>query len=81
MLFAVDRDHVSRSAPALTDAEALLVPLLDGTRDVRQLVDELGLGEFEVGKALYGLVAAGYAHRVGTSTAVAPRVSSFQTFA
>ena len=49
--------------------------LLDGTRDVQQVIDESGLVEFEVGKALYGLITAGFAHRVGTSAAVAPKVN------
>jgi tetratricopeptide (TPR) repeat protein len=75
LLFTVDRAHLDESPPALTEAQALLLPLLDGTRDVRQLVEETGLDEFEVGKALYGLITAGYAHRSGTSAASAPRVN------
>ena len=35
------------------------LPLLDGTRDVQQVIEESGLVEFEVGKALYGLITAG----------------------
>ena len=31
------------------------------------MIDESGLVEFEVGKALYGLITAGFVHRVGTS--------------
>ncbi len=40
-----------------------------------QVVEESGLVEFEVGKALFGLITAGFAHRVGTSAASAPRVN------
>jgi tetratricopeptide (TPR) repeat protein len=45
--------------------------------DVQELVDSTGLVEFEVGKALYGLITAGFAHRVGTSAPEAspPRVN------
>jgi len=39
--------------------------LLDGSRDVNQVIEDSGLGEFEVGKALYGLVTAGFVHRAG----------------
>jgi len=42
-----------------------LLPLLDGSRDVNQVIEDSGLGEFEVGKALYGLVTAGFLHRAG----------------
>ena len=42
---------------------------------MRQVIDESGLVEFEVGKALFGLITAGFAHRVGTSTAAAPKVN------
>jgi tetratricopeptide (TPR) repeat protein len=38
---------------------------------VATLVDETGMVEFEVGKALYGLVTAGFLHRVGKSTKAA----------
>src|SRR6478672_10883817 len=49
--------------------------LLDGARDVRQVIEEAGLVEFEVGKALFGLITAGFAHRVGTSTTVNTKVN------
>ena len=47
-----------------------LIPLIDGRRDVTTLIDASGLGEFEVGKALYALVTAGFLHRVGKSRPV-----------
>jgi len=49
----------------LTDTQDRLLQLLDGSRDVNQLIEDSGLGEFEVGKALYGLVTAGFLHRAG----------------
>jgi tetratricopeptide (TPR) repeat protein len=75
LVFAADREQLAALRPALTPEQEELLPLLDGSRDVRQLVDESGLAEFEVGKALYGLITAGYAHRVGSSAAAAPRPS------
>jgi tetratricopeptide (TPR) repeat protein len=75
LIFKVDPSHVGESAPTLTAEQRLLVPLLDGTRDVQLVVDESGLVEFEVGKALFGLITAGFAHRVGTSAAAAPKVN------
>ena len=75
LIFAVDGDHLGQSAPELSPEQQLLVPLIDGTRDVSQLMEESGLVEFEVGKALFGLITAGFARRVGTSAASAPRVN------
>jgi tetratricopeptide (TPR) repeat protein len=75
LIFSVDQQHVKESAPTLSTEQQRLLPLIDGTRDVQQLIDESGLIEFEVGKALFGLITAGYAHRVGTSTAAAPKVN------
>src|SRR3989454_7209143 len=42
-----------------------MLPLLDGSRDVNQVIEDSGLGEFEIGKALYGLITAGFRHRAG----------------
>jgi tetratricopeptide (TPR) repeat protein len=75
LIFAVDGTHIGESAPELSEEQRRLVPLLNGTRDVAQVVEESGLVEFEVGKALFGLITAGFAHRVGTSAASAPRVN------
>jgi tetratricopeptide (TPR) repeat protein len=75
LIFSVDQQHISQSAPTLSAEQQRLLPLLDGSRDVRQLLEETSLGEFEVGKALYGLITAGFAHRVGTSTTSAPKVN------
>jgi tetratricopeptide (TPR) repeat protein len=75
LIFAVDGAHIGESAPELSAQQRVLVPLLDGTRDVTQVMEESGLIEFEAGKALFGLITAGFAHRVGTSAASAPRVN------
>jgi len=75
LIFSVDQDHIGQSAPTLSAEQQRLLPLIDGTRDVQQIIDKSGLVEFEVGKALYGLITAGFAHRVGTSAAAAPKAN------
>jgi tetratricopeptide (TPR) repeat protein len=69
LIFALDRARLDGSDVAVTSEQETLVPLIDGQRDVAALIDESGLGEFEVGKALYGLVTAGFLHRVGRTKA------------
>jgi tetratricopeptide (TPR) repeat protein len=75
LIFAVDPAHIGESAPTLSAEQQRLLPLLDGTRDVQALIDASGLVEFELGKALFGLITAGFAHRVGTSAAAAAPVN------
>ncbi|MGQ0647103.1 MAG: DUF4388 domain-containing protein [Gemmatimonadaceae bacterium] len=64
-VFALDRAHLASSHVELTMEQEAILPLLDGVRDVADLLDLSGLGEFEMGKAIYGLVSAGFLHRVG----------------
>jgi tetratricopeptide (TPR) repeat protein len=76
LIFQVDRDRLAISEVTLNDAQQRILPLLDGARDVNQVIEDSGLGEFEIGKALYGLLTAGYLHRSGrTATAVDPHVT------
>jgi tetratricopeptide (TPR) repeat protein len=70
IVFEVDRRKVSEMDDKLTGEQRTLLPLIDGRRDVASLVDESGLVEFEVGKALFGLATAGFLHRVGKTKAV-----------
>lgn len=65
LLFDVERERVHSSDVDLTTEQERIVPLLDGTRTVQEVVDHLGMTEFDVGKALFGLIQAGFAHRVG----------------
>ena len=69
IIFDIDRARVAASEAQLTPAQEQLLPLIDGRRDVAQLIDASGIGEFEVGKALYGLATAGFLHKVGQSKA------------
>ena len=75
LIFEVDRNRLQESAAELTVEQETLVRLIDGKRDVAGLVDESGLGEFDAGKSLYGLITAGFLHRVGR-TKPAETVSS-----
>jgi tetratricopeptide (TPR) repeat protein len=75
IVFDVDREHVQQSGVTFTPIQDTVLALLDGRRDVRTIVDESGLGEFEVGKALYGLASASFVHRVGRTKTADPAVS------
>ncbi|MGD0991440.1 MAG: DUF4388 domain-containing protein [Gemmatimonadales bacterium] len=69
LIFVVDRSRLAASGVSLTAEQQRLLPLLDGRRDVAGLIDDSGLLEFDVGKALYGLITAGFAHRLGKTQA------------
>ncbi|HET8623196.1 MAG TPA: DUF4388 domain-containing protein [Gemmatimonadales bacterium] len=76
LIFTVDAVHVGESDVTLSNIQQQILPMLDGSRDVQQVVEDSGLVEFDVGQALYGLITAGFAHRTGTSAAAAtPRVN------
>jgi tetratricopeptide (TPR) repeat protein len=65
LVFELDRRRLADSGASLTTEQQMLLPLIDGRRDVAALVDASGMVEFEVGKALFGLASAGFLHRVG----------------
>ena len=68
MVFALDRQRLLLNKLPLTPEQEVLIPLVDGNRDVNALVHESGLGEFDVGKALYGLITAQFVLPVGRAT-------------
>jgi tetratricopeptide (TPR) repeat protein len=68
LIFAIDREHLAESHVDLTPEQEVLVPFLDGQRDVNALTEETGMDDFEVGKALFGLLSAGFLHRAGRSS-------------
>jgi tetratricopeptide (TPR) repeat protein len=72
LIYAVLPAQVEGHRSEFTEAQRRLVPLLDGQRDVRQLVDASGLSEFDAAQALFGLLTAGLAHKVGASSMAAP---------
>src|SRR5438874_108857 len=68
LLFIVDKDRLAISEATMTETQQRMIPLLDGSRDIHGLIEDSGLGEFEVGKALYGLITAGFLHRAGKTS-------------
>jgi tetratricopeptide (TPR) repeat protein len=73
LLFEIERNRLRGAPVTLTPEQELVVGLFDGSRTVQEVVEETGLTEFSVGKALYGLVQAGFAHRVGQRAEEPPR--------
>jgi tetratricopeptide (TPR) repeat protein len=72
LVFEIDRRKLFSTEAELTAAQRTILEYVDGVRDVRAIADASGLVEFEVGKALYGLLSAGFVHRIGKSTPAAP---------
>jgi tetratricopeptide (TPR) repeat protein len=76
LIFAVDPGHPVGSEVELSAPQQRLLVLMDGSRDVRQVIDECSLIEFDAIQALYGLITAGYVRRAGTSAKpVVPRAN------
>src|SRR3954470_19797408 len=75
LVFDVDRGKLAAAGVTLPKDQQVVMELLDGQRDVVSVIEESGLGEFEVGKAIYGLVTAGFAQRVGKTKATEAVVS------
>lgn len=69
LIFVVERQRLETSDVHLTAEQERIIRLLDGHRDVARVLEDSGLLEFEVGKALFGLITAGFAHRLGKTQA------------
>jgi tetratricopeptide (TPR) repeat protein len=65
LIFALERDPLAEDGVELSDSQRRIIPLIDGERTVQDLVEASGLVEFDTGKALYGLIQAGFANQVG----------------
>lgn len=65
LIFDVEHDRLRSAGVELTPEQERILPLLDGSHTVQDVIDQTGISEFDVGKAIYGLVQAGFAHRVG----------------
>lgn len=76
IVFDLDRARLDASGAQLTAEQMAVIPLIDAQRDVAGIVEDTGLVEFEVGKALYGLATAGFLHRVGRSKTPAATVAT-----
>jgi len=75
LVFDFDRKRAEASGVELTREQEIVAQLLDGRRDVATVIDDSSLGEFDVGKSIFGLITAGFAHRVGRTKAAEPAVS------
>ena len=69
LIFELDQSRIAHREVALSAEQQRIASWLDGSNDVTSVVERSGLSEFEVGKALFGLLTAGYAQRVGRSAA------------
>src|SRR6202008_4654556 len=67
-VFDADWRKLAATDLPLTPEQQTVLQHVDGKHDVTQLIEATGLVEFEVGKALYGLLTAGLIHRVGRKT-------------
>jgi tetratricopeptide (TPR) repeat protein len=56
----------------LTEDQQKVMRALDGSRSVNDVVRETGLVEFTVGRALYGLLQAGFVEQLGRKEGAAP---------
>jgi len=74
-VFALDRQQLLFSKLELSEDQRSLLPLFDGRRNVDSLVEQSGLSEFTVAKALFGLMTAGYLVPIGKARQGASAVS------
>jgi tetratricopeptide (TPR) repeat protein len=65
LVFEADRARLADADLELSTVQRQVLPLLDGTRSVQQVMEEARLMEFDAGHALFGLVQAGLAREVG----------------
>jgi tetratricopeptide (TPR) repeat protein len=66
VVFQLDkRPEESEEDVELTKDQKKILPYIDGVRTVTEIMNEAGLVEFDTGKALYGLIQAGFVSRAG----------------
>jgi tetratricopeptide (TPR) repeat protein len=70
VVFDADWRKLASTDLPLTSEQQAVLQHIDGRRDVTHLVEASGLVEFEVGKALYGLISAGLIHRMGRKSKI-----------
>jgi tetratricopeptide (TPR) repeat protein len=70
LIFGLDRDRLDDADLQLTEEQTVILDFLDGERTVEEVAGDSALGDFATGKALYGLIQAGFAHRVGRRDAI-----------
>lgn len=65
VVFALDRQQLLRNSITLTDEQQQLLPLIDGFRDVHELMRVSRMSEFDIGKAIFGLMSGAFLVQVG----------------
>lgn len=65
LIFELDAHRLRSADVQLTTEQERLVPLLNGKRSLGEIVEQTGIAEFELGKALFGLLQADFAQCVG----------------
>lgn len=73
LVFRLERPLAELAGADLSEEQRKILPLLDGRHTVHEVVEESGLVEFDVGKAVYGLLQAGIVKQVGERRAVEAR--------
>ncbi len=72
LVFEIDRHKLMSSDAELTPEQRTVLQQVDGVRNIHAIVDGTGLVEFDVAKALYGLLTAGFVHRITPAPAGRP---------
>ncbi len=72
LVFALDRTALANESLNFTEAQRRILPLVDGVRDTREVFEASGLVDFDAAQALFGLITAGIAQRVGASAKTTP---------
>lgn len=72
VVFQLDKHpDASDDQVELSKDQRKVLPYIDGVRTVTEIMNEAGLVEFETGKALYGLIQAGFVSRSGEKSTAA----------
>lgn len=74
LVFEVVKDAAEDPDVELEERQVRILTLIDGERTVEEIVSESGMVEFDVGKALYGLIQAGFVERTGRRVRVGPEI-------
>src|SRR5258705_13596343 len=60
LIFVVDRDRLEISDAKMTETQDIVLALIDGQPDVATVIEQSSLGEFDVGKSIYGPITPAY---------------------
>lgn len=74
LVFEVVRDPDQDPDVELEERQLRILALIDGERTVEEVVAASGMVEFDVGKALYGLIQAGFVERSGRRVKAGPGI-------